>query len=128
MTHHEKVREKGFGNLKAILSLAVLAVIIFLTYKILPAYINNYQLQDQINTIAQYSSYAQNKTADDIRKDVLDKAKDCSVMLLPEQVAVEKSGTTVSINVKYTVHVDLPGKALDLEFNPTAGNKIITAR
>src|SRR5437899_3037462 len=93
MTLQSKMREKGFGSFKAILSLAVLVVIIFLTYKILPAYINNYQLQDQINTIAQYTSYQQNKTADDIRKDVIEKAKDCSVMLVPEQIAVEKSGT-----------------------------------
>ena len=121
-------REKGFGSFKAILSLVVLGIIIFLMIKLVPPYINNYQLQDQIQVIAQYTSYQQAKTAEDIRKDVIEKAKDCGVMLLPDQITIQKTGTTVSIDVKYTVHVELPGKPVDLAFNPSAGNKIITAR
>ena len=128
MTTCGRGREKGFGSFKAILSLIVLCMIIFLMVKLVPPYINNYQLQDQIQVIAQYTSYQQNKTAEDIRKDVIEKAKDCGVRLLPEQITIEKSGTAVSIDVKYTVHVELPGKSVDIPFNPTAGNKIITAR
>ncbi len=121
-------REKGFSNFKAIFSVVVLGIIIFLMVKLVPPFVNNYQLQDQIQTIAQYTSYQQAKTAEDIRKDVIEKAKDCGVTLVPDQIRVEKRRTTVSIDVKYTVHVELPVKPVDLEFNPTGGNKIITAK
>ena len=102
--------------------------LIYLCVKLLPPYINNYQFEQGIQDIARFSSYAQNKMPEDIRKEVLEKARECDVMLTPEQVRVEKSGTTVNIDVAYTVHVDLPGKPVDLKFNPVAGNKIITAR
>lgn len=123
-----RIQERGFGNWRAVLGLAVLGLIIFLSVKLLPPYINNYQFQQQIDSVARFSAYAQNRTAEDVKQEVYAKARECDVLLPPDAVEVEKTGTTVNIDVKYAVVVDLPGKALELRFNPTAGNKMITAK
>src|SRR5262249_34899591 len=105
-----------------------LAVIIYLCVKFIPPYVNNYQFQSGIESIARFSAYAQNKTAEDIKGDVIAKAREGDVLLPPDGVEVEKTGTTVNIDVKYVVVVDLPGKPVEMRFNPTAGNKMITAK
>ncbi len=123
-----ETRERGLGHFMAILWLLILAALIYLAAKLLPPYIDNYQLQDDLTTIARYSSYAPNKTEDDIRNEVIGKGREHDVLLKPENVTVEKTGTTVNIDVHYMVHVDLPAHPVDLSFNPSAGNKIITAK
>jgi len=123
-----RVGERGFGNLRAILGLVVIAVIMFLCVKLIPPYVNNYQFQQAIDGVARYSAYIQNKSAEDVKNEVYAKAKDCEVLLPPDAVEVEKTGTTVNIDVKYVVAVDLLGKSVELRFNPTAGNKMITAK
>lgn len=121
-------RERGMMSFKALLSLAVLGALVYLAYMLVPHVVRNYQLQDDITTIARFSSYAQNKTEEDIRQEVIVKGRANEILLTPENVTVQKTGTSVNIDIKYTVHVELPGYPLDLRFNPTAGNKIITAQ
>jgi hypothetical protein len=120
--------ERGFGNLRAILGIVVIGVVIFLSVKLIPPYVSNYQFQQQIDSVARYAAYAQGRTAEDIKQEVLAKARECDVLLTPEAVEVEKTGTTVNIDVKYVVQVELPGKTVEMRFNPVAGNKMITAR
>ena len=123
-----RVGERGFGNLRAIMGLVVIALIIYLAVKLIPPYVNNYQFQQAIDGVARYSAYIQNKSAEDVKNEVYAKAKECDVLLPPDAVEVEKTGTTVNIDVKYVVVVDLPGKGVEMRFNPTAGNKMITAK
>ncbi len=115
-------------NLRVILALAVLATLVFLAIKLVPPYINNYQFQDDLITVARYNTYAQNKTEADIRQEVLGKARELGLPVTEEQIAVEKSSVGVNIDVKYTVVVPVPGYTFNLKFNPQAGNKMITAR
>ncbi len=124
----DRNRERGFGNWRAILGLGVLALIIFLSVKLLPPYINNYQFQQAIDTVARFSAYAQNRNAEDIKQEVMAKARECDVLLPADAIEVEKTGTSVSIDVKYVVVVELPGKTVEMRFNPVAGSKMITAK
>ena len=120
--------QRGFVSVSGVFSLLILATIIFLAMRLVPPYISNYQLQDDLTSIARFSSYASNKTADDVREEVIAKGREHDVLLKAENVTVEKSGTAVNIDVKYSVHVELPVFPLDLRFNPSAGNKMITAK
>ena len=121
-------RESGFTSFKAILAIAILAVLVFLAIKLVPPYINNYQFSDDIESIARIATYAQGKSEDDIRQDVLNKAKELELPVRPEDVAVSKSTYGVNINVKYSVRVEVPGHVFNLNFSPTAGNKMLTAK
>lgn len=114
--------------MKAIFAIAVLAVLIFLGVKLFPPYFNNYQLQDDITNIARYATYAQAKSAEDVRSDVIAKAREEGVTLSEENVTVTKDNVGVNIEVKYTVVVPVPGYTFRLTFNPTAGNRQITAK
>jgi cell division protein FtsL len=120
--------QRGFTNFRAIFGILCFVALIFLCVKFVPPYVDNYQLEQELVSVARFSSYQPQVTAADIRRNVIEKAKDIGIPLGDDNVAVEKSGTTVNIDVKYSVQVALPGKVVELQFNPVAGNKIITAR
>jgi len=115
-------------TLKALFSLAVLAAMIYLAIKLVPPYAHNYQFSEEITSIARLSSYVRDKSADDIKQEVLAKARELEIPIGPDDVKVEKTFNSCSIDVQYVVHVDLPIRPVDLKFNPTAGNKIIVAQ
>ncbi len=119
--------ERGFLSFGAIIVLLVLACGIFVAIKLLPPYINNYQLQDSINDIALRSTYSQ-ITEEEIRKTVITGARDDGVNLLPQQVTVHKRGPTVEIAVKYSVSVDLLVSQVPLNFEPSSANKNVLAK
>jgi len=119
--------ERGFLTVTGVLMILVLAAMIFAAFKLLPPYINNYQLQDAIENISRTATYNR-ATEADIRKVVLDEARDIGVTLDPSQVDVVKAGVTVNIAIDYYIDVDLIVRQMELHFTPQAGNKIITAK
>ena len=119
--------ERGFLSFSGVLGLFVLAALIFLAIKLMPPYISNYELQDAVENIARMATYSTMSEAD-IRKTVLQQAKDAGVALEDKQVVVQKGRGTVDIAVRYTVPVDLLVRQVELKFSPSAGNKSITAR
>jgi len=116
------------AKLKAFFWLAVLGILVFLAVKLLPHYVDNYQFQDDLNNLARVVTYAQAKSEDDVRADVLRLALQHELPLKSEQIKVSKTQTGVSIEVNYNVVVPVPGYTFNLKFNPAAGNKMITAQ
>lgn len=120
--------ERGSGNLKLIATLVIVGVVGLLSFKLGPPYFSNYELKEDLDAIARLATYAQNKTPDDIKKDVINKAKEDDVLLHDEDVQVERTLNGVNISVSYMVHVDILGRGKDLKFDIAAGNKNITAK
>jgi cell division protein FtsL len=115
--------EEASGRFKALLSLAFLAAIIFIAIKTLPAYVNNFQLQDHIRQLSiQLSVRSKPVTPDEIRDEVIAFAQDHGVPLAADNVKVTIS-TRVSISLDYTVPVDLMVYTLGLHFTPSAENQ-----
>jgi hypothetical protein len=115
--------EEGSGRFKTLLSLAFLAAIIFVGIKTLPAYVNNFQLQDHIQQLSiQLSVRAKPVTPDQVRDEVVAFAQDHGVPLTADNVKVV-IGSRVSISVDYTVPVDLLVYNLKLHFTPSAENQ-----
>ena len=114
------------GTLKLVLGLAVVIAVIYGLCLLVPPYFSNYQFEDMMKTEALHDTYS-TKTDDDVRKAVLKQAKDFEISLTEEQVKVQRTGTqgmgTFSIDVDYTVHVDMPGYPLDLHFHPSSKNR-----
>ncbi len=119
--------ERGFLSFSAIVLLLVLASGIFVAIKLLPPYINNYQLQDSINDLALRSTYSQ-ISEEEIRKAVITGARDDGINLVAKQVTVRRRGPTVEIAAKYSVSVDLLVRQVDLNFEPSSTNKNILAK
>ncbi len=115
-------------NIKAILTILVLVAAGFLTWKVLPPFVANYNLRsDTDNMVLQYT-YAQGATAEAIRNDVIAKAKEHDITLTEDNVNVNKTQVGVSVDIHYSVPVQIPGRVIDLKFEFTSGNKMITAK
>jgi cell division protein FtsL len=114
--------EEASGRFKTLFSLALLAAIIFIAIKTLPAYVNNYQLQDHIRQLStQLAVRTKPVTPDEIRNEVVTFAQDHGVPLTADNVSVTIS-SHITISLDYTVPVDLMVYTLRLHFTPSAEN------
>jgi hypothetical protein len=114
------------GTIKLVLVLGTLACGVYVGAELIPPYFSNYEFQDTINTEARLGTYSA-KSEDAIRDTVFKRAQDLEIPVTKEQIKVQRIGTqgsgSVTIETDYTVHVDLPGYPLDLEFHPESKNK-----
>jgi hypothetical protein len=117
--------ERGSARLKSILWIAALAAFIFVSVKVLPALVNDFQFQDGIQTIARYAT-ATRQTPDQIRADVLKEAKKNDLPIDANDVKVEAVSGNVRIHVEYSVTVDLTVYQWTLNFHPAASNDSLT--
>ena len=121
-------RQNGFANFKAIVVVVLLGIAGYLAFKLLPPFMNNYMFQEEVTVVARNATYATGKSAEDILAELIRKGKEYDIPLTPQDVHVVKEASAISIDIKYTIRVELPGKTVDLSFNPTAGNKMLTAK
>jgi hypothetical protein len=114
------------GTIKLILILGLLACGVYVCAEIIPPYFANYEFQDTIDTEARLGTYS-TKSEDAIRDTVFKRAQDLEIPVTKEQIKVQRVGTqgtgSVTIETDYTVHVDLPGYPMDLDFHPQSKNK-----
>lgn len=96
--------------------------------EIVPPFFANYQLQDAIQSEAVLQAYS-NQSEDQIRETIFRKAQDLEIPMKEEQIQVQRIGGagsgTLAISADYSVHLDLPGYPLDLEFHPSSKSKPI---
>ena len=121
-------KQFGMASFKAVVAVGLFVVLVYLGIKLVPPWVNNYQLQDYLTTLVRKATYAQGITEEGIRRDVLTKTKELRMPVKGQQIRVVKSTYGVNIDVKYNVVVKTPAYTFNLKFNPTAGNKMIAAR
>lgn len=131
MVHHVGIRDhaaapsrsqRGGGTIKAILWSAILIYGAFVAYKILPAYVAEYQLADKMQEQARFSvvnRYSEEQVRDNIFKVV----KDLEIPVKREEIKVVSNQDVVKISMDYTVPVDLLVYQLNLHFTPSSENK-----
>ena len=111
--------------MKAILWTLVLAAFVYVTVKVLPALINEFQFQDGVQTIARFAT-ATRQTPEQIRAAILNEAQKDNVPLEVGDVKVEAVNGNVRINVDYSVTVDLTVYQWTLNFHPKISNDSLT--
>lgn len=112
-------------TLKSLFGLFLVVAFFYVAWKLVPPYFNEYQFEDAIGQIARYSAYNQQKTEQDIRDEVAKKAGEYDIPLTSEQIKVVRNGAELTISGDYTIHVELPGYAFDLQFHPNSRQKRI---
>lgn len=93
--------------------------------------IANSQLQEDLRDLASQnaarSGLSPARTDEDFRNAIMQKAREHSIQLEPEQVTVQRVGTedapAVNLEVDYTASIGLPGFAFPLHFNARAKGK-----
>ncbi|MGA2984755.1 MAG: hypothetical protein ABSG32_13150 [Terriglobia bacterium] len=119
-----RLSDSGRITFNAILSLAFLAAVIFASYKIIPVYVKDYQLDDYVQNQTPFW-LTEHASADGIRKNVVAKAQDLSLPLAPEEVTVDANTNRVTVNIDYHVPVDLKVYTLPLHFTHSSANTAI---
>lgn len=94
--------------------------------KVIPPYLSNYEFEDYVKNEALQSTYG-TRSEDDIRDSIIKHAREYDIELTAKQVHVTRKGSagtgTLSIDIDYTVPVELPGYSTTLEFHPSSKNK-----
>jgi hypothetical protein len=118
--------ESIMGTIKLILVLGLLGGLGYVGAEVIPPYFANYEFQDTLDTEARLGTYS-TKGDEVIRDAVFKRAQELELPLTREQIKVQRTGGpgtgSVLIETSYSVHVDLPGYPMDLEFHPQSKNK-----
>jgi hypothetical protein len=116
------------GKVKLILGLAVLALAIIAGWQIGSCVLANLELQVDLRDLAAQAGarigLVSFSTDDELRDAVIRKAKSHEIPLEPEQVTVQRTGTSeapvIYLVADYKVRVMLFGRSFTLHFNPSS--------
>ncbi|MGB8985255.1 MAG: hypothetical protein WCC37_01365 [Candidatus Sulfotelmatobacter sp.] len=115
------------GIIKACVGFLAIAAVFVGVFQVAPPIMSNYNFQDDLRTIAMMDGASAQKTDDDIRADVLRKAKEHDLPIEEKQVTVQRINTpglaAVYVAADYSVTISLPGYSFDMHFTPSSGNK-----
>jgi uncharacterized protein (UPF0333 family) len=119
-----RLMDTGAGRIKAILSILFLIIVIFVGVKVIPVYVNDYELDDYVRQQTPFW-LTQRASPDAILKNVLDKAQDLGLPVTADNVKVRAPGSLVNVTLDYTVPVDLLVATLPLHFSHSSENRQI---
>ena len=116
--------ERGAGRLKTVIVVAILALMIYSAVKIVPAYVNDYQLADKMQEQARYAVVSR-FTEEQIRDNIFKVVQDLDIPAKKEDIKVVATNAVVKISLNYTVPVDLLTYHMELRFSPSSENKAL---
>jgi hypothetical protein len=115
------------GIIKVCVGFLAIAAVVVGLFQVVPPVLATYSFQDDLKTVAMMDSANLQKTDEDVRTDVVRKAKEHDLPVEAKQVTVQRLNTpgltAVYVAAEYSVTVSLPGYSFDMHFNPTSGNK-----
>jgi hypothetical protein len=115
------------GTIKLLVGLLVIVAVVWAIFQIVPPIMSNYSFQDEIRTVALIDGASMQKTDEDIRNDVLRKAREHELPIEAKQITVQRLATpglsSLYVAADYSVTVNLPGYSFDMHFTPNSGNK-----
>jgi hypothetical protein len=117
--------QRGGGAIKAILWTAILVYGAFVAYKILPAYVAEYQLADKMQEQARFAN-VNRYNEEQVRENIYKVVKDLEIPVKKEEIKVVANQDLVRISMDYTIPVDLLVYQLNLHFTPTSENHSLT--
>lgn len=112
--------------MKLVFGVAIFAMLALVGIKVIPPYFSNYELEDSIKTEALQATYS-TRTEEDVREAIIKHARNYDIALTPKEVHISRMGGygtgTLTIEVDYSVDIDLPGYSTSIEFHPSSKNK-----
>jgi hypothetical protein len=119
----------GFGvfvmqRAKALFVFLMIIAFAYVAWVVGPPYFANYQFQDDLNTEVRFMQNG-GKSDDEIKASLIKKALDDGFTLTPQQIKITHFNKTITVQVDYAVHVDMPGYSTDLKFHPSATNTLV---
>ena len=116
--------ERGGSGAKLFFLLVFLGAMVFTGFKIIPIYVNNYQMQDAIESEARFA-IGSRLAAQDIRNNVWKKVNEIGIPADQNALKVTRNEGAVNISLDYSVPVDLLVYKFTLDFHDHADNRSI---
>jgi uncharacterized protein DUF4845 len=117
--------QRGEGKLKTIMVLLVFAVLIFIGFRTIPAYVAEYQLADKMQEVARFAVVTR-QSEDQIRENIYKVMQDLNIPAKKEDIKISTGDRGVTISLDYRVPVDLVVFQTELHFTPSSENKSLT--
>jgi hypothetical protein len=114
--------ERGEGKLKGILIVVILVLGIYSAWKIVPAYVNDYQLSDKMQEQSRFA-VVNHYTEDQIRDNIFKVVQDLDIPAKREDIKIVANGSVVRISLEYTIPVDVLVYHTNLHFTPSSESK-----
>lgn len=111
--------QRGEGKLKALVYTAVLIAAVFVAFRMVPAYVAEYELKDKIGEQARFA-VVNRYSEDQIRDNIFKTIQDLDIPAKREDVKVVNTNHGIEISVNYTVPVDLMVYKTELNFSPSS--------
>lgn len=104
MSH--RVRQRGEVNVGCLIGLVLLAIAIFIAYKMVPVKVRAADLKQ---TIEDEAKSAGTHSDDRITQAIVDKAREQDLPVKPEDVKIKREHGSITVDVEYTVPIEFPG-------------------
>jgi len=111
----------GSSRLKALVWTAILAAFVYVCFRVVPLYMDDFQFRDTMQTAARFAS-VNRQSPDEIRRNLLKEAEMAEMPIRLEDIKVVTRGGRIDIEANYSVTVDLHLYQWTLKFHPTASN------
>jgi len=108
-----KRNQRGATNIKAIISIVLFIAFVYAMFKIVPHFINNYEMEDFMKTEARFYSYGQ-RSEIEARQNIVNKARGMDIPT--DDLKITKDGRRVKMRLAYTVSVEFPGYTFTKDF------------
>jgi uncharacterized membrane protein len=114
--------ERGEGRMKGILIVVIVVLAIYTAWKMVPPYVNDYQLADMMQEQSRYAM-VNHYTEEQIRDKIYKVIVDLDIPAKREDIKIVANNNVVKISLDYTVPVDVLVYHADLHFNPNSETK-----
>lgn len=115
--------QRGEGHFKLIVVLALFGTFLYVAFKITPPYVNNYQLQDTVETESRFFA-AHTRTEQKARENIWAQIQSLGIPVTQDAIKVEVVGRTAIVSVNYTVTVSIFGYDVNLDFHPKSESPV----
>lgn len=114
-------RQRGESQFGCLVGLVLLAIAIFVAYKIIPVKIHAAEVRQE--TIDQCKSAAM-RSDEKIKYAIVQKAQENDIALTNDNIVIKRGANDIQIDVDYTVPIDFPGYPYNWHFHHTAANPL----
>ena len=113
--------QRGEGNAGCLFGLIVLALAIFIAYKMIPVKVKTADLKQTVTDEAKMAG-AHGDTV--IMKQILAKAREIQLPVTEDNVKITRTSGEIKVEVDYDVPIDFPGKTVNWHQHIVAENPI----
>lgn len=114
-----KWSERGEGQMGCLFGLALMAIAIFIAWKMVPIKVRAAELRQEVIDQAKAGGM---RGDDKIMAAILRKAQDDNLPVTEDNVKIRRTANTITVDVSYVVPVDFPGYTYQWGFDVHAEN------